>query len=115
MHYNLDLFEMCQTNKETGGHIANLTRNWPTIIFTPVSAQSKYTSINNTEISSLCVHVRLVIVFNCCLVDGCVAGNVEQDGAPPTMCGVAIAPAGLYSIMRMFPTDNFVTTGLLVR
>ena len=30
---------MCQTNKEMGSHIANLTGNWPmpTVIFTPGS------------------------------------------------------------------------------
>ena len=52
---------------------------------------------------------------SCCLVDGGVAANVEQGGAPPTMCGVAITPVGVSSVVTMFPTDNFVSTGLLVR
>ena len=54
-------------------------------------------------------------VYSYCLVDRDAAGSVEQDGAPPTMCGVAITPTGAYSIVRMFSTDNFVSTGLLVR
>ena len=43
------------------------------------------------------------------------AGKGEQDGAPPTMYGVAITHTGVYNIVRMFPTDNFVSAGLLAR
>ena len=51
-----------------------------------------------------------------CLIDGGVTGNVEQqDGAPPAMCGVAITSVGGSSVVMVFPTDNFVSTGLLVR
>lgn len=50
----------------------------------------------------------------------CYNGNTnscveQQDGAPPTMCGVAITSVGGSSAVTVFPTDNFVSTGLLVR
>ena len=54
-------------------------------------------------------------IYSHCLVDEGVAGKVEQDGAPPTMYGVAITHTGVYNIVRMFPTDNFVSAGLLAR
>lgn len=49
-----------------------------------------------------------------CLLDGGV-DNVEQYGAPPTMCGVVISPGVLSNVVTMFPTNSFVSTGLLVR
>ena len=63
----------------------------------------------------VCVGHSLVVMFYCYLVDRGMAVNVEQGGAPPTMSGITITPAGVSSIVPIFPTDNFVSTGLLAR
>ena len=65
MHYHYFRLEMCQTNKEMGGHIANLTGNWPIAdrYFHPWASVSSANQVK--EGYSLKMPLLVIVILEC--------------------------------------------------